>query len=285
MSYAGFYINLARSPERRKEIELQLERYSLQHRYRRFDATDGNALGRPAPRLTEGEIGCFLSHFRVLEQNIGSSEHLHIVEDDVLFSSFTEPVIESIIASEPFQQYDIVYCDLTFPPESSYYRNYKERFDRVAARDAAGKIAGYRFHIADLRDQVFHCLSSYIVSRASIAKIHDIYARELATGPAVPVDIALRQEFYRRTINVGCLFPFVTSVRLEHVLQTTMPGRHESLSVLAANLARHSFFVDCDWARCAEYLRRLQERPEPDPHRRLLAGVLEFSMSSRFRDF
>lgn len=285
MSYTGFYINLARSPERRKEIEQQLERFRLQHRYRRFDATDGNALGRPAPRLTEGEIGCFLSHFRVLEQNIGSSEHLHIVEDDVLFSSVTEPVIESIIASDAFQQYDIVYCDLTFPPEGSYYRNYKERYDRVTARDASGKITGYRFHIADLKDQVFHCLSSYIVNRASIEKIHDICARELAAGPKLPVDIAIRQGFYKRAINVGCIFPFVTSVRLERVLRTTMPGRHESLSVLAANLARQSFFVECDWARCAEYLRRLQERSEPDPHRRLLAGVLEFSMSSHFRDF
>src|SRR5258708_15667754 len=86
-AYRGFYINLDRSPERRGEVEAQLKRFGLEHRYRRFPAADGNVLNVPNPRLTNAEIGCFTSHYLVLKENLDSRTHLHIVEDDVVFST------------------------------------------------------------------------------------------------------------------------------------------------------------------------------------------------------
>ena len=49
MSCAGFYINLDRATDRRKEMEAQLAKFGLADRYQRFSASDGNSLNFPNP--------------------------------------------------------------------------------------------------------------------------------------------------------------------------------------------------------------------------------------------
>src|SRR5215467_4599783 len=100
MSYVGYYLNLDRSPERRAEIEAQLVRHGLSVRYQRFPATEGNGLAFPNPHLTDGQIGCFTSHYRVLDANVHSRSYIHIVEDDVVFSKYTNPVITDILSKK-----------------------------------------------------------------------------------------------------------------------------------------------------------------------------------------
>src|SRR6476646_7970005 len=97
MSYSGLYINLDRSRQRRDWVENQLDRYHLTGRYRRFPAVDG-ALAEPRNSpVGLPEIGCFLSHYGATEAGLEWPGHLHVVEDDVLFSRRTHEVLSSII--------------------------------------------------------------------------------------------------------------------------------------------------------------------------------------------
>ena len=55
--YAGFFINLDRSVQRRAETEAELARRDLSLRYRRFAAAEGNMLRAPNPHnLSDGVL-------------------------------------------------------------------------------------------------------------------------------------------------------------------------------------------------------------------------------------
>jgi hypothetical protein len=285
MSYDGFFINLARSAERRAEVEEQLVRFGFSHLYRRFEAIDGAGLAGAGSGLSAGEAACFLSHTGAIGQNLAIPRHLHIVEDDVLFSRHTAEVIDRVTAGEDFARYDILFADIGLTVRNDYYRVLKGMFDRSVTRDESGEVTAWRFSTLDLAPLEFTCASSYVVNRASVAKLHALCAAEAEAGPRLPFDLFLRRKFQERALRLGCIFPFVTSVRLERTLATTMEGRHDALSVLAANIARQSFFVACDWQRCLDHARRFLALPPQDAHRRLLLDILAFAISDRFHSY
>lgn len=280
MTYAGFYINLDDSVARRAEVEAEIARYGLQDRYRRFPAVKGNALGFPNPRLSDSEIGCFTSHYVLLKDNAAAATHLHILEDDVIFSHLTEYALRWVIESGAIEQYDIIFTDTLVVPRNFDYQYCKELYERSVKRDASGKIATVRFNI------VSHVagMNSYIVNRGSIAKLIDFCAQELSRGPSKPLDIAIRDAAEKGKLRTGVLFPFTTSVRLERSVDTTVLGRrHNAATVVAAWLGRQSFFVDADINALRAQAERLLELPTNDAHHDLLARILAFSLTKQFR--
>src|SRR6202012_6264356 len=88
---AGGYINMDRSVERRQALEPQSAAYGCADRYTRFAAVDGQLLDRSRSSLTAGECGCFESHYRCIKESMGEDQHLHILEDDVVFGPRTFP--------------------------------------------------------------------------------------------------------------------------------------------------------------------------------------------------
>ena len=96
----------------------------------------------------------------------------------------------------------------------------------------------------------------------------------------------IREEVRKGRIRVGCLFPFVTTVRLEGVTDNTISGREQDpLTQTAANLARYSFFVDCDHDALGEKALQLLPLPRADSHHRLLSHILAFSVTEQFRPY
>jgi GR25 family glycosyltransferase involved in LPS biosynthesis len=284
MSYIGFYINLDRNTGRKEEIEAQLAQHRLEHIYQRFRATEGNALNLPSSGLKAGEIGCFISHHLLIKANLEQNEHLHVIEDDILFSRYTENTIQSIITSKTFDNYDIIFTDIAIPPNNLYYKLYKGLYEQSITRDSSGIIQNIKFRLVNLQDKVFASTASYVINNKSIKKIHQIYDRESKNGPRMPVDLLIRERAHQGVLRVGCIFPFVTSIRLEHVIDTTVRDRYDAIPRLAAEIARHSFFVDCDWTLCRDYIKRFLSLPEDD-HRQVLADILGFSLSDKFRSF
>jgi len=252
MSYVGFYINLDRSSERKALLEAQLMRLGLQHRYRRFPAAAGNALGFPNPSLTESEIGCFISHYLVLKQNRNCSTHLHVLEDDVIFSRFTESSIHQVISSDAMENYDIIFLDSDVDVQSRNYRELKERYDLNVNRDSNGTVTSFRLTPIEY----IAAMSSYIVNRASIEKLLDIYEQMLHVGVTCPVDLAIRELARAGRIRIGCLFPFVTSIQLDGVNSTIVGRTSDPLSTLAKNIPRRSFFSIAILSRCELTPRR-----------------------------
>ena len=283
MPYAGFYINLDDSADRRAEIEVEIARFGLQQRYRRFAAIKGNALGFPNPKLLDAEIGCFTSHCLLLQANIGADTHLHVVEDDVVFSRFTDYALRWAIEKGTIDQLDVLFTDTFITPLNNEYRFCKELYDRSFDRDDAGNIRRVRprvvKHIAGT--------SSYLVNRGSIGKLVDVLMRILKAGARTPLDITLRGLADKGVLRTGALFPFVTSVRLPRLLDTTLAGRthHHDLTSIAAWLGRNSFFVDCDMQALVADAERLLPIPDNDLHCRLLARILSFSLTDKYRPY
>lgn len=70
-----FYINLNSRPDRKQHVETQLHNIGI-HNFERFNAI----------KLTNGALGCSMSHLKCLEIAKQSGwSHLLIVEDDILF--------------------------------------------------------------------------------------------------------------------------------------------------------------------------------------------------------
>ncbi len=242
--YTGFTINLDRSTDRRAQIDAELAAYGLQDHYRRFPAADGNTLAFPNPRLSDGEIGCFTSHLLVLKQNLAAETHIHVVEDDAIFSRFTGPMIGSVVASEAFDRYDIVFTDSTVTPSRADYERYRARYDACVERDAAGNVTRVHPRIVDY---YVGATTSYIVNRRAIPKLIDQFTRELTNGATMPIDLFIRKAARDGSLRVGSLFPFATSLRIENALNNTIGGRRNNLlSRIAVCLGRISFFAECD---------------------------------------
>ncbi|HWG78656.1 MAG TPA: glycosyltransferase family 25 protein [Stellaceae bacterium] len=287
MSYTGFYINLDRSADRRAQIEAQLAKHKLEHAYARFKAADGNALDLPNPHLKTGEMGCFTSHYLVMKKNLDSPKHLHIVEDDVIFSSRAEEVIRATIDNGGIDGYDLVFTDTYIPINVDAFRLYKELYDRSVVRDPAGAIVNAAFSVIDLSGRLFATTSSYLVNAKSIRKLYNVYTKEITNSPRVPIDLLIRNKAAQGIIKVGCIFPFVTSIRLNGDLDTTIAGRagigrYDKLTVLAGDIARHSFFIDGDIAKCRDYAGKLLP-PDGDAHRALLTSLLGFALGPGYQ--
>jgi GR25 family glycosyltransferase involved in LPS biosynthesis len=287
MSYSGFYINLDRSRERRADVEAQLAQHTLAHAYTRFKAADGNSLDLPNPHLKNGEMGCFTSHYLLLKKHLDAPKHLHVIEDDVVFSSQTEQVIRATIENGGIDAYDIIFTDTYIPINIDAFRMYKELYDRSVTRDGSGAIVNAAFNVIDLAGRLFATTSSYLVNAKSIRKLYNIYTKEITNSPRVPIDLLIRNKAAQGVITVGCIFPFITTVRLDGGLDTTIAdraaiGRHDNLTVLAADIARQSFFIEGSLSKCREYADKFLP-PSGDPHQALLTALLGFAIGADYR--
>src|SRR5437762_2779804 len=244
--YLGLFINLDRSEQRRANIEAQIARFGLQQNYQRFPAADGNVLKLPNPRLQNSEMGCFTSHYLVLKANLGCPHHLHIIEDDVIFSALTGELVPDIcqLLDGALSEYDIVCTDVFI--NSMDFRHYKKLYDAAVKRDEKGQITDIKFQVLDLRNKNFACTPSSVVNKKSIRKLHDLCEKFLWGGPTLPIDLFYRGLCDAGLIRIGCLFPFVTSLNLDQVTETTIGGRYDMMTPLALAVARATFFIDCD---------------------------------------
>lgn len=281
VNYTGVYINLDRSTARRAAMEAELGRHGLADCYRRFDAADGNVLGIPTT-LTEREIGCLTSHYLVCKEHRDSPAHLHILEDDAVLSPLMAEAIRTVISPGLLERYDILFLDGVIDPLQAGlpFRHYKELYDQCVDRDDGANVIKVNFrpivHVATT--------TSYLVNCRSIRKLLAVYESVLAKPVKDPIDIMIRNKGQAGALRVACLFPFLTSVRLDDA--TTIAGREsDALSVLAVNLSRRSFFVDRDIGALLDYADKALPAVTADPHYRLLNRLSAFYLSREFRRF
>jgi GR25 family glycosyltransferase involved in LPS biosynthesis len=287
MHYLGFYINLDRSLQRKEEIENQLERLQLLSHYSRFPAADGNVLNLRNCSIRSSEIGCFTSHYLLLEQNLNQPNHLHIIEDDVILSRATHTILQWIINSGTTDNLDIIFTDTCLPFDLYEIREYKTLFDRSVEKDASGRVTAIKeYMLIDLKERYLATTSSFLVHKNAIAKLYDILQREMKSGLHKPIDLFIREKIRDGTIRASCVFPFITSISLDHLLTSTVSERHEhDLTLLAFSLLRHSFFVECDWIKCNQFIEDYFMPIKQDMHQTLLACMCNFVLSDRFKVF
>jgi len=284
MKYAGFYINLDRSPERKKAIEAELARNGLGGRYTRFAATDGNALNFPNPhRLVKSEIGCFTSHYRLLMANKDQSRPMHVIEDDIVLCPPVEMMLDRLIESGEINKYDLVFTDVHIPLMNQYCNIFKDRYDANVKRDNLGKFESTAFSIIDMGDIDFASTCSFLVNGQSIGKLATLYEAELKKGAETAIDVFINKLSHNGDIKVGCLFPFITSIRPESCDQSTIHNRR-AVSTFADHMLRHSFFIGCNFEQSLkETTRTLPQLKSSDLQGQIHRRLMEYSLTTEYR--
>jgi GR25 family glycosyltransferase involved in LPS biosynthesis len=285
MSYRGFYINLDRRPDRRAEIESELKQYGVSDLYARFPAMAGAELRTPNDKVQDGEIGCFWSHYKLLEQNLANPHPLHVIEDDVLFSSHARALIETLVGNN-FFGFDLIFTDVFVPVDIETLKLYKGIYDKCSRTESNGERVFHDFKFIDLAALNFACTASFAVNGNSIEKLHALFGQHIKSGIIMPIDLYIRQLTHERKIKSACLFPFSTSVSPDGLATTGIENRYKSdLSVLVAYLLRYSFFVGCDWKKCLDLLPADSICEEEDPHRKLILSVIKFRLFGDYQEF
>ena len=258
LGVAGVYINLDRSVERRAHVEAELSRHGLVSDYVRFPGYDAGPKDSEGLTLEPGEIGCFRSHCAVLRQFAAGERHVHIAEDDIVFSSRFAAVVGEVVRSGILAQYDLVFLDTVVAVGLELVSEFRRLLARNVERVNPGAAAPVI--VLDFHHHRFAGTSSYLVSRHAIARVAMLLERELALGPTLPLDLLYERLMRTDGLRVGCTFPFATTVRLDSASDTTIAGREGGDAIrFACDLLRYAFYADCDW----EVARRAIETIAP----------------------
>ena len=140
MLYTGYYINLDRAPERRAAMEAQFARMSASPRYRRFPAVDGNQYGFPNKDLSDSQLGCLASHYMLLQMHMDGRSHLHILEDDATMATQMTRFIDTVIAADVLDNYDILFTDTVPTLSVQFFRDARRWYSQQIQRDANGLV-------------------------------------------------------------------------------------------------------------------------------------------------
>ena len=289
MNYAGYYINLDRNLGRRQDVEKQLEAYNLQQYYRRHPASLGNVLNLNAPKVRPGAIGCFTSHYLLLQALRNTSTHVHIVEDDILFGPSTGMVIDSLVRSGDVDKWDMLYTDVMVPPDVRDIRDLSALFRECTTLNPDGTlrtIEGLKF--INLKGRVFASTVSYVVNKNSVNKIADILGEAIQGELTLPIDLYYRRQIHQGRITAACIFPFATSVNPQANLISNISDtadRNLQRSLLATTMLRNLFFLHCDPKNLLSLSTGNLKEDRTDARDQVISDILRFSVSPCFQGF
>jgi GR25 family glycosyltransferase involved in LPS biosynthesis len=278
--YAGYYINLERSTERRAAMAAQLGRLDPAGRYERFPAVDGNPDGLACSGISDGEFGCLLSHYMLLASQVDRGVDLHVLEDDAVITKRTALFLEQVIGSGLPGEYDILFTDTAVEMDLAWCREARGLYSALIERAEDGTASGVTFRIIPY----LGCTTSYLVNHRSVRLVCEILGRELDRGATRPIDILLRAAVAEGKLRASCLFPFITSTRPGGFFSTTRPDNEMRKSRFAMELLRHSFFVECDLGEAMNLAERWLTNPKAGPHERLHARLANFIGADIFHD-
>ena len=216
----GRYINLASSVDRKKILTENLTNMGYQHVYTRFNAFEGDENKNDRKGLSKGEHGIWKSWIELLKQEERDKQkhdydYLHIVEDDAVISreffKFTDELPKERLKA------GIVVTDMY--TNISIYRELKKTiYENIRNKDER-----YR-----LLDAYTGCLSSCLLHRSIISYLLQKLENEFATSSElIPLDNYLRRESLRKEIRIYCTLPYLTSVHISSISESTIQNRQK----------------------------------------------------------
>jgi len=131
---AGFYVNLDRSIDRRAHVEAELARHALTADYVRFPGYDAVRADAAGAALAPGEIGCFRSHCAALRQFASGEHHLHVAEDDIVFSSRFAAVTGELVRAGMLDRYDLIFLDTVVAVGLELVSEFRQLLERNVSR-------------------------------------------------------------------------------------------------------------------------------------------------------
>jgi hypothetical protein len=246
MGIEGVFINLDRSPERRAQMERQIEDRELPYSVRRLGAVDGQRQPARPAALSAGQYGCWLSHLKALEQSLDHEHHIHIMEDDALLSSAL-PILPDVVHSldsGSAGEWDILYLDATLIEAADMCHVFgwaKTARDDGAVRVRAvpGEFTVYGTH-------------SYVVNAGRKAFVLDFLKRYAASGSAL--DNVAAYGIQSGKLRAFMTTPFMTSGSDLGLSRTT--GESGDDRFIAWQIHRRLCFYDLDETQLADLAAR-----------------------------
>jgi GR25 family glycosyltransferase involved in LPS biosynthesis len=289
MHYTGYYINLDGNRGRKQELERQLAACNLQPIYKRHPASLGNALNLKAPGLKPGAVGCFTSHYLLLQSLKNAATHVHVAEDDIVFGPTTGLVIDSMARNGDLDKWDMIYTDVWVPPDLQYIRELSALYRQCATLNPDGTLKKVeRFTLLNLSRRVFASTVSYVVNKNSLNKIAAILAEAVQGELSMPIDLYYRHQIHQGRISAACIFPFVTSVNIRENLISnitdTADGKLQR-SILSTTMLRNLFFLHCDPKSLLKLGAEYLQVDAVDARDQVIGDILRFSVSPSAQAF
>lgn len=204
--FRGFFINLDRSVDRKIALESALERFGLGGVVKRFPALEGDS--RPSA-ISPNELGCFLSHQRVIE-TADPERHLLVFEDDVWFPAQFQryfQIAQRLMANDTW--------DMVFLNMSVNFLQVSRVQRLIQAKRQLGDIhtpAFSQFGLNDARGLYDFGMMAYVVRKGAQAKIGAILAEAAHGGYQQPIDNVIGAAIRTGRIKASILFPYIVGI-------------------------------------------------------------------------
>jgi glycosyl transferase family 25 len=273
--FQGYFINLDRSPDRRRSIESELGKYGLGAAYARIAAVDGRNVARQVGKISPGAYGCFASHIQALGNGISTGQNVHILEDDAVLSPSLVSIAGDFARQPIFDQIDILFTEVGIRPDSVTVA----AFDKACGSGADRSRQPVR--LLDLKNVVWFGMTSYLVARRCVAALPAVHKTELDNGPTLPIDLRIRHLVDTGRLRAAVCLPFATSIDLELDANSTI--RDVDRSRIATNIIRHAFFRHADPGVMKAALEKYCSVGALDGRRSALQQAITFTMFGDFR--
>jgi GR25 family glycosyltransferase involved in LPS biosynthesis len=268
----GFFINLDTNSRRREFLEDQLRKIGAASRYQRVAAVDGRAVaGGYQTTLDAGALGLWLTNDQILLDNQNSDSHLHIVEDDILFSRNAVTVFDRMldIPGQLPADWDLIYTDLVTKIDQGTIPHLEKRIKMYAANGS--------MTWTDLRGSPFAGTTSIIYNKKSLGKVIEQTVGQWKQGQ--PRDVFISNLVQEGRLNAYALFPFVTSIsRLS--LESDIRGKMD-ITRSAIDILRRSLFVEADYPSLLKELRHLTQGARISGLAQIFVEMVAFSLSDK----
>ena len=255
MDWAGYFINLDRSPGRRAAIEGMLGQLGIFENYRRFPAVEGG----PHPTLKPGQVGCYHSHLNVLSAAPRDGRFIHVLEDDAILSRYFVSFLKH--PGTNLDGYDLIFTDVSCYGNLPLVRDFKKEFDKASKQMEAGAVS---IRLLNLQHTHFLGSTSYLVNPRSLDKVTQSLQRGHSAGK--PIDLYVSDEVFAGSLRAAVAFPFLTSIKLDDS-STIFEKSHFNR---AFDLLRASFFIDQDISILQAHMRAILPHEET-AHDRLMS--------------
>lgn len=266
------YINLDQALDRRQSIEESFAAHKTTGwNITRFPAVNVSYIQRHRVdgALRDSEKACFMSHRRLLGDQIGSEEPVLILEDDTRFGSGTFAHLDHFVSTmADTLEWDILFTDVAIVDP-------KTMVELAMLRRELSTSGATR--LLDLTTMPFAGATAYLVNPHSVEKIYGHL--QTATPLDIPYDLFLRHLIWKGLLRGHVMFPFVTTI--SNWAESSQIQTHDTAYTdLTWNTFRKLVWLDRDLEQVRMAVSTI-DREVCDEESRLLGTLVAACTSSR----
>jgi len=246
-------------------MEAAIAQLDFPYPIERFSALVGD--GRKAG-LTQGELGCFLSHQTVVD-HAADDEISLIFEDDVYFpNDFTNRYLE-IIRRLAGMDWDMVFLGQVLD-----YNEISSVHGFLKLKRTLGDInaPGYNNFRILPGEKVYRWGGfAYAVNPRALPRLRALFQQVAKEGYRSPIDVAYRMFAKERLMNIKVVFPYIVGVH--YGLASTAVGRVGS-NMSLHNTLTNLFVAGCDQGAAREEAARYLATSPADDDALVISRIL-----------